>query len=395
MEGGEGCSENFIGEKEMAQIGARIAAASRTLTCRVNGARVFCVTSVLDEDAAVPGEKASVAGAARWEDAIHHVDAAGNVIGDLLGASHAHEVTGLFGGKKRSDFGSDFTGDFVRFADGETADGVAGKIESDKVIGGFAAQMRVRAALNDAEHHLTLRVSVLAEIFERASGPCEGARGGGGGAVFGGGGFDAFIEYHDDVGAEGKLDFDGAFGREEMFGAVDVRAEGDAVVGDFAKIGEAEDLVAAGVGDDGMRPGHEFMEAAQFANQSGAGAKIQMVGVGEDDLRAEGFEGFLREAFNRAERTNGHERGRVDDAVWSFEAAEARAGWVGRQNFKTKRHSPSVSGEHGGDGDLDEDEGQPNSADPCERAAEFDFFGAHGGIGEGHQAQHPEGEDVE
>ena len=52
------------------------------------------------------------------------------------------------------------------------------------------------------------------------------ARGSGGGAVFGGRGFDAFVEDHGDVRTERLLDFDGAFGREEMLGAVQVRAEG-------------------------------------------------------------------------------------------------------------------------------------------------------------------------
>ena len=103
-----------------------------------------------------------------------------------------------------------------------------------------------------------------------------------------------------------------------------------------------------------------------------------MVRVGEDDLPPSSSSASCVSALNCAERAHGHERRRVDHAVRSFQAAEARAGRIGGQNFKTKRHSPSVSGEHRGDAHLDENEDDPNPDDPCERGAEFDFFGAHG-----------------
>jgi len=45
--------------------------------------------------------------------------------------------------------------------------------------------------------------------------------------------------------------------------AVEMRAKEDAFFGHFAKGIEAEDLKAAGVCEDGARPGHEFVEAAQ------------------------------------------------------------------------------------------------------------------------------------
>ena len=42
-----------------------------------------------------------------------------------------------------------------------------------------------------------------------------------------------------------------------MLGAVEMGTKAHAVVGDFAEIGEAEDLVAAGIGEHGAAPGHE------------------------------------------------------------------------------------------------------------------------------------------
>ena len=59
-----------------------------------------------------------------------------------------------------------------------------------------------------------------------------------------------------------------------MLGAVEMRAEAHAFVGNFAKVGEAEDLEAAGIGEDRAGPRHEFVEAAEFSNQFVAGAQI-------------------------------------------------------------------------------------------------------------------------
>ena len=103
---------------------------------------------------------------------------------------------------------------------------------------------------------------MLREIIARAARPIEGARGGFAGARFRGRRFDAFIEDHDDVRAESDFDLQRFFGRKKMFGAVEMRAEGDALVGDFAQFAEAENLKAAGIGEDGAGPGHEFVQAA-------------------------------------------------------------------------------------------------------------------------------------
>ena len=64
----------------------------------------------------------------------------------------------------------------------------------------------------------------------------------------------AFVEHHLDVGAEQALHLDGALGREQMRGAVDMRLEGHAVLLDAAELGKRHDLIAAGVGEDRARP---------------------------------------------------------------------------------------------------------------------------------------------
>jgi hypothetical protein len=60
--------------------------------------------------------------------------------------------------------------------------------------------------------------------------------------------FDTFIERHDDVGAEGQLDFDGALGREKVRRAVEVRPEVKAVFGHPSQTLQAHHLEAAAVG---------------------------------------------------------------------------------------------------------------------------------------------------
>ena len=50
---------------------------------------------------------------------------------------------------------------------------------------------------------------------------------------------------------------------------------------------EREDLKAAGVGEHGAVPGHEAMHAAELLEQIDARPQHQVIGVVEDDLRAE------------------------------------------------------------------------------------------------------------
>ena len=71
--------------------------------------------------------------------------------------------------------------------------------------------------------------------------------------------------------------------------AVDVRLEGDALVGDLAQLGEAHHLEAAGVGEDRPVPAHEAVQAAEPGDALGARPQHQMIGVGEDDVGAGGL----------------------------------------------------------------------------------------------------------
>ena len=98
--------------------------------------------------------------------------------------------------------------------------------------------------------------------------------------------------------------------------AVQMGAEQNAIVGDFAKIVEAEDLEAAGIGEDGPRPGHEAVETAEALDAFVTGTKKQMVGVGEDNFRVEfRFQIALGESFDRGLCADGHEYRSFDNAM--------------------------------------------------------------------------------
>src|SRR6266403_2550038 len=125
----------------MTKISACVAAADAASAMRVDGPLVLCVTRVLDEHAAFAGVEASMARGARGENAVHHVDSEGDVVGDLFGAADAHEIAGTIFWEECGDFGGHFAGRLVRLADGESANRIAGKIDVEQLSGTFAAQV--------------------------------------------------------------------------------------------------------------------------------------------------------------------------------------------------------------------------------------------------------------
>ena len=84
------------------------------------------------------------------------------------------------------------------------------------------------------------------------------------------------------------LHLDRALRRQLDHGAVDMRAEGDAVFGDLAQRRKRHHLKAAGIGQDRIRPAHESMQPAKRRDALGRRPQHQMIGVAEQDLGARG-----------------------------------------------------------------------------------------------------------
>ncbi len=211
------------------------------------------------------------------------------------------------------------------------------------------------------------------EIILAAAGPARGHFHGLAGALVGGGKLGALVEGHDDVGAEADLGGQRGFRREEMQRAVEVRAELHAILGELAQIAEAEDLEAAGVGEDGLVPGHELLHPAELADGFDAGAEIEMVGVVEQDLNVELFEHVLRHALDRGDGAYRHEDGGSDLAVRSDKAAGAGRA-AGGFNLKGKRHGDLIVRQRWPQGSTAEAKAKPfggpfdfKSKDKCPR----------------------------
>ena len=94
-----------------------------------------------------------------------------------------------------------------------------------------------------------------------------------------------------------------------MFGAVQVRAKRHAFVRHLAQFAQAENLKAARIRKNRARPGHEFVQSAQLADQFVAGPQIQMVSIRKKDLYAEVFEVLLRLPFTVAAVPTGMKAG--------------------------------------------------------------------------------------
>ena len=92
-------------------------------------------------------------------------------------------------------------------------------------------------------------------------------------------------------------------------------AEAYSLISHPSQFGKAEDLIAAGIREDGARPGHEFVQPAEFADQFVPGTQIKVIGIREDDFRAELFERLIAQAYYGGLRAHGHEEGRFDRAV--------------------------------------------------------------------------------
>lgn len=162
---------------------------------------------------------------------------------------------------------------------------------------------------------------VFFKILFTALGPAQGQFHGSLGAGMIGGIFSTFIEGHDDVSAEANLGGHGALRTEKVRGAIKVRAKGDAFLGDFTQIVQAEDLEAAGIGEDGARPCHETMQASEVADGIDSRAQIEVIGIAQKNLDAEFFENILRHGFDGRDRADGHENRSLDLAVGSKQTA--------------------------------------------------------------------------
>ena len=132
------------------------------------------------------------------------------------------------------------------------------------------------------------------------------------------------VEAHEHVGAEPRLDPDRVLRRHAHPRAVIGRDEDRRLVVDLRHGTQADQLVAAAVGEDGPVPPHETMQAAPALHDGDTGSQRQVVRVAEDDLDSTGAHLCRVQRLHRGLRAHGHERRRAEVAVRGGDDTGAR-----------------------------------------------------------------------
>jgi len=345
--------ERLAGLHQVAQIGPRVTAANHALAGGIGRTLIFRIIFAFDVQPSLAGEQEAVARGAGGQHAVHHIHAHAGILLDLVGVADAHHVAGFAGGQQRQHFGDDLQSQIAGLAHAEASDGVAVEVHLHQALRALTAQIGVHAALHDAEEALRAPskfvaphylVAVGAEVIERPPRPGHGEPQ----ALLGPAAIrrvlGALVEGHRNIRAQGDLHLHGVLGSEKMAAAVQVRAEADALVGDLTQPAQAEDLKAAGVGEQGPRPTHEPVQPAHAADGFVAGPQVEMIGVGEDDLRAQRFQHVLRNGLDRARGAHRHEDRRFYRPVGQTKLTAPPARFGFRDDFEGRTHPTILAG---------------------------------------------------
>ncbi len=146
------------------------------------------------------------------------------------------------------------------------------------------------------------------------------------------------VQNHRDIRADCALDVQHLLGREVVRGAVNVAADHHPLVRDLADRRQAEHLISPAVGEDGAIPAHQPAQAPGRLEDFRSGTQIQVIRVCQNQAEADVPDLLGGHGFDRALSCDGHEGGRLDDAVRGGQAAAARrTGWVPRCHFESAR----------------------------------------------------------
>src|SRR5436309_2198909 len=347
----KGGGAHFACQKEVPQIRPRTGRARVAVTRGIGRPVVLRVPGVLDVDANVAREQLAVSRVARRQDAIEEIDAVGDRVDEVRRRAGAHQVSRPIIRQAPRRPGPTPVHHVHRLADDQATHCIRLEADLDRPARAFLAQRRVHAALHDAE----LRLSGIAhrhaghqpiakreKTIARSTRPPERPLHRMARRRFVCRMREAFVEHHRDVRSELRLHVGRLFRCQRVRRTVEMRPKMRAVLVDGAAGREAEHRIPAAVGEDRPRPAHEAMEAAASGNQIVPGPKREVVGVAEQDLRAERFEIAMRDALHRALRGNRHERRRVDDTVGRGDPAAPRAS-VGVCHLKVEGHVLSLA----------------------------------------------------
>ena len=285
MQGEQPQTEDLLRPYEVTDVRTRVPiAAGIAVAAVLYDGMVMRIRRVLHHEPPRPCHRHAVARHARREYAVKHVDAVPYPREEVVGCSDAHEVARFLLGQKLCRIGEDLLHQLMRLADTQPADGIARQIELRYGGGMPCAQVAVHPALHDAEKPLPLRAR---HRIAAADEPALCALRRGLRIVMIGGIRNALVERHDDIRAERALHLHRHLGREEFLRPVNMRAKRRPLLGDLTQIAEAEHLKSSAVREDRTVPVHEAMQSARLPHEFHSGAQEEMVGIAEDDPRAE------------------------------------------------------------------------------------------------------------
>ena len=147
----------LLGLDQMAQVAASKLATGGTRTAFFDRALLQGELGVLQVERAVGGKGGAVARQASREDAIKHVDAAGDQLEQLRWRAEAHRVARLVVRQKRLAPFHRLHHFRFRLAYAHPADCIAIETDLNRRLRARPAQIFESAALHDAEEELTLR----------------------------------------------------------------------------------------------------------------------------------------------------------------------------------------------------------------------------------------------
>ena len=123
------------------------------------------------------------------------------------------------------------------------------------------------------------------------------------------------IERHHDVAPDGFLRLDAEFRAEQDGPSIQIALESRSLLAHLPRVRQRENLKASRVRQHRAIPAHEVMDAADAAEDFRSRSQQQVIGIGQQDLRASLFERLRELPFDRRLGADRHEERREDVAV--------------------------------------------------------------------------------
>ena len=139
----------------------------------------------------------------------------------------------------------------------------------------------------------------------------------------------AFVERHDDVGADFPLGVHDACRAKEMLRTVQDAPEFYSLGGNLSQVLQAPHLESTAIRKHRAVPAHELVDPARLGDARGRGAQVQVVRIREDDFGLDILELCGRNRLDGRLGTHRHKDGRSHVAMVGMDHSQAGLGFLG------------------------------------------------------------------